>query len=57
MLNKEQIESVYEKLKIERNKLIVEKNNAKDLKKEKEVINAIEKLEIEITLLECILEC
>ena len=56
MLNKEQIESVYEKLKIERNKLIVEKNNAKDLKKEKEVIDAIEKLEIEITLLEVILE-
>lgn len=56
MLNKEQIESVYEKLKIERNKLIVEKNNAKNLKKEKEVIDAIEKLEIEITLLECILE-
>lgn len=56
MLNKEQIESVYEKLKIERNKLIVEKNNAKNLKKEKEVIDAIEKLEIEITLLEVILE-
>lgn len=56
MLSKEQIESVYEKLKIERNKLIVEKNNAKNLKKEKEVIDAIEKLEIEITLLEVILE-
>lgn len=56
MLNKEQIESVYEKLKIEINKLIVEKNNAKNLKKEKEVIDAIEKLEIEITLLEVILE-
>ena len=56
MLNKEQIESVYEKLKIERNKLIVEKNNAKNLKTEKEVIDAIEKLEIEITLLEVILE-
>ena len=56
MLRKEQIESVYEKLKIERNKLIVEKNNAKNLKKEKEVIDAIEKLEIEITLLEVILE-
>lgn len=57
MLSKEQIESVYEKLKIDKNELIEEKNNAKDLKKEKEVIDTIEKLEIEITLLECILEC
>ena len=57
MLNKEQIESVYERIKIYKNELVEEKKRAESLKKEKKIIDEIEKLDIEITLLESILEC
>lgn len=57
MLNKEQIESVYERIKIYKNELVEEKKRAESLKKEKKIIEEIEKLDVEITLLESILEC
>jgi len=56
MLSEEQIESVYERIKNYRNELIETKKREENLKKEKEVIEEIEKLDIEITLLESILE-
>ena len=56
MLNKEQIESIYEKLKAEHKNLKEKKKNAKSYDIEKEIIQEIEKLNIEITLLEVILE-
>ena len=56
MLTRKQIESIYEKIKLERERLSKVKKNAEDLKKEKEVIEEIEKLDIEIILLESILE-
>lgn len=56
MLSEEQIESVYERIKNYRNELIEAKKRAENLKKEKEVIEEIEKLDIETTLLESILE-
>jgi hypothetical protein len=56
MLTRKQIESIYEKIKLERERLSKVKKNAEDLKKEKGVIEEIEKLDIEITLLESILE-
>lgn len=56
MLTRKQIESIYEKIKLERERLSKVKKNAEDLKKEKEVIEEIEKLDIEITLLGSILE-
>ena len=56
MLNKEQIESFYERIKNYRNELIEAKKREENLKKEKEIIEEIEKLNIEITLLEVILE-
>lgn len=57
MLTRKQIESIYEKIKLERERLSKVKKNTENLKKEKEIIEEIEKLNIEITLLECILEC
>ena len=56
MLNKEQIESIYEKLKVEYENLKEKKKNAKSYDVEKEIIQEIEKFNIEITLLEVILE-
>ena len=56
MLNKEQIESIYIKQKEELITLISKKKNAKSYDVEKEIIQEIEKLNIEITLLEVILE-
>lgn len=56
MLNKEQIEAIYEKLKVEYENLKEKKKNAKSYDVEKEIIQEIEKLNIEITLLEVILE-
>lgn len=56
MLNKEQIESIYIKQKEELINLISKKKRAKSYDVEKEIIQEIEKLEIEITLLEVILE-
>ena len=56
MLNKEQIESIYEKLKVEYENLKEKKKNAKSYDVEKEIIQEIEKLNIENTLLEVILE-
>ena len=56
MLNKEQIESIYIKQKEELINLIFKKKNAKSYDVEKEIIQEIEKLNIEITLLEVILE-
>lgn len=57
MLNKEQIESIYIKQKDELINLISKKKNAISYEIEKEIIQEIEKLNIEITLLEVILEC
>lgn len=54
--DKEQIESIYEKLKVEYENLKEKKKNAKSYDVEKEIIQEIEKLNIEITLLEVILE-
>ena len=56
MLSKEQIESIYKKLKVEYENLKEKKKNAKSYDVEKEIIQEIEKLNIEITLLEVILE-
>lgn len=56
MLNKEQIESIYIKQKEELINLISKKKRAKSYDVEKEIIQEIEKLNIEITLLEVILE-
>jgi|GEM_PF-1780988 hypothetical protein len=56
MLNKEQIESIYIKQKEELINLIFKKKRAKSYDVEKEIIQEIEKLNIEITLLEVILE-
>lgn len=56
MLNEEQIESFYERIKNYRNELIEAKKREENLKKEKEIIEEIEKLDIEITLLKVILE-
>ena len=56
MLNKEQIESIYIKQKEELINLISKKKTAKSYDVEKEIIHEIEKLNIEITLLEVILE-
>lgn len=56
MLSKEQIESIYIKQKEELINLISKKKRAKSYDIEKEIIQEIEKLNIEITLLEVILE-
>ena len=56
MLNKEQIEAIYIKQKEELINLISKKKRAKSYDVEKEIIQEIEKLNIEITLLEVILE-
>ena len=56
MLSKEQIESIYKKLKVEYENLKEKNKNAKSYDVEKEIIQEIEKLNIEITLLEVILE-
>lgn len=56
MLNKEQIESIYIKQKEELINLISKKKRVKTYDVEKEIIQEIEKLNIEITLLEVILE-
>lgn len=56
MLSKEQIESIYIKQKEELINLIYKKKRAKSYDVEKEIIQEIEKLNIEITLLEVILE-
>ena len=56
MLNKEQIESIYIKQKEELINLISKKKRAKSYDVEKEIIQEIEKLNIEITLFEVILE-
>ncbi len=56
MLNKEQIESIYIKQKEELINLISKKKIAISYDVEKEIIQEIEKLNIEITLLEVILE-
>ncbi len=56
MLNKEQIESIYIKQKEELINLIFKKKRVKSYDVEKEIIQEIEKLNIEITLLEVILE-
>lgn len=56
MLNKEQIESIYIKQKDELINLIFKKKRAKSYDAEKEIIEEIEKLNIEITLLEVIME-
>lgn len=56
MLNKEQIESIYIKQKEELINLISKKKRVKSYDIEKEIIQEIEKLNIEITLLEVILE-
>ena len=48
MLSKEQIESIYEKLKVEYENLKEKKKNAKSYDVEKEIIQEIEKLNIEI---------
>ena len=56
MLNKEQIEAIYIKQKEELINLISKKKRAKSYDIEKEIIQEIEKLNIEITLLEVILE-
>jgi hypothetical protein len=56
MPNKEQIEAIYIKQKEELINLISKKKRAKSYDVEKEIIQEIEKLNIEITLLEVILE-
>lgn len=56
MLSKEQIESIYIKQKEELINLISKKKIAISYDVEKEIIQEIEKLNIEITLLEVILE-
>ena len=56
MLNKEQIESIYIKQKEELITLTSKKKIAISYDVEKEIIQEIEKLNIEITLLEIILE-
>ena len=56
MLNKEQIEAIYIKQKEELINLISKKKRAKSYDVEKEIIQEIEKLNIEITFLEVILE-
>ncbi len=56
MLSKEQIESIYIKQKEELINLISKKKRAISYEIEKEIIQEIEKLNIEITLLEVILE-